>query len=514
MQRLDGDKAAAFSRIGELAERNGADDRAIDAWRQVAQATKGDGSEAEVEARKRLMGLYHDAEKWNAFIEVVKQEMEAATGVGDKVELLKRMIAVYRDKLGLDHMVSQTWQQILAIDPDSSEALDALEVQYERLNRWPDLIGILQKKAERAAVPAQRISLNKRIARLFVERFSNQAEAIKAFEAVLALAPEDGETLTFLKHAYDRRRDWGNLVRIRRLEAETLADDEARAEALTDLALIAGKRLGEPSIEIAAWEKVRKLQPDNLEPLSELSRLYAGEERWEQLCAILERKAKLVGDDAQRIRALQQLAEVRGELLGDEKRALASWRRVLQLRPEHAAARKALGLDEPADDDPEQSDRARDEAMIDIELLEAELADSTDKALQADLHYRIGRIWEERLDRTDNAMVAYQAAFKTDASCMKALGSARRIYEDMQNHEMVVRLLDMELRFTEATPRKVELGLDLGFALATEIGDIKHAREAFSMVLDLEPDNEDARRALAEIERFQAEDDDDGTAAS
>ena len=90
------------------------------------------------------------------------------------------MIEVYRDRLKLDVMVVNAFNQILTIQPTNFEAADALAAQYETMKRWPDLIALLRKKAAVGRVAgARRSRCTLRVANLFLEKFSNQAEAIK-----------------------------------------------------------------------------------------------------------------------------------------------------------------------------------------------------------------------------------------------------------------------------------------------------------------------------------------------
>ena len=109
------------------------------------------------------------------------------------------MIEVYRDRLKLDVMVVNAFNQILSIQPNNFEAADALAAQYETMKRWPDLIALLRKKA---AVRRDRRRTRSRCTcgspNLFLEKFSNQAEAIKAFEKILELDPDNREALEHL----------------------------------------------------------------------------------------------------------------------------------------------------------------------------------------------------------------------------------------------------------------------------------------------------------------------------
>ena len=65
-----------------------------------------------------------------------------------KVAILLDMVGIYRDQLQLDVMVINTYNAILAVAPDNSDALNALADKYESMNRWNDLIGILSRQAQ------------------------------------------------------------------------------------------------------------------------------------------------------------------------------------------------------------------------------------------------------------------------------------------------------------------------------------------------------------------------------
>ena len=109
----------------------------------------------------------------------------------DKIPVLLEMIEVYRDRLKLDVMVVNAYNQILTIQPNNFEAADALAAQFETMKRWPDLIALLRKKASVVESTADKVALHLRVANLFLEKFSNQAEAIKAFETILELDPDN-----------------------------------------------------------------------------------------------------------------------------------------------------------------------------------------------------------------------------------------------------------------------------------------------------------------------------------
>src|SRR5207248_1731179 len=116
------DKVQALVDAAGNAEAQGVE-KAIDAWRKVVQAAPD-----KRRPRRELGRLYRKAERWNALIEVLKEEAERASG-DDKVAVLFEMVEVYKERLRLDVMVVNTFNQILQLQPKSLIALDALATQ-------------------------------------------------------------------------------------------------------------------------------------------------------------------------------------------------------------------------------------------------------------------------------------------------------------------------------------------------------------------------------------------------
>src|SRR5260370_23943068 len=162
-------------------------------------------------------------------------------------------------------MVVNAFNQILNIQPANFTAADALAAQYENMKRWPDLISLLRRKAGVVTEPAEKVALHLRVANLFLEKFSNQAEAIKSFEVILELAPENPEALSFLKQMYEKRRDWDKLVAIHQREIEQLTDPEARKARRIEVAKLASEKLEKPGISIDLWKRVLVEGAENAE---------------------------------------------------------------------------------------------------------------------------------------------------------------------------------------------------------------------------------------------------------
>ena len=187
-----------------------------------------------------------------------------------------------------------------------AELDDQLE-KFEGQKRWSDVIRTILAKADIVQDPAVKIELLRQAGTMYVERSSNQAEAIKCFEQVLELSPQDVEAMTRLREMYEKRRDWESLIGIMEREAEML-DEADRALRYVEMAELATARLRKPDICIGIWKKVLQYEPGHKDALENLATLYERAREWEPLAEVLERVTDFGGDDEKQLK--QQLQKL------------------------------------------------------------------------------------------------------------------------------------------------------------------------------------------------------------
>ena len=167
-------------------------EKGIDAWKKLVASAP-----ARWEPRRELVRVYRQAERWKACVEMLKESVDKVSWPtpDDKVPLLLEMVTLYRERLKLDVNVIDSYNKILAIQPANVEVMDSLVAQYESSPspRWPDVISVLRKKVAVIEDAQEKVALQLRIASLYLEKFSNQAEAIKAYEAILELDSGNSE---------------------------------------------------------------------------------------------------------------------------------------------------------------------------------------------------------------------------------------------------------------------------------------------------------------------------------
>jgi hypothetical protein len=109
--------------------------------------------------------------------------------------------------------------------------VDPTEKQLEQEKRWPDLIAHLKKRAESEPSMSARIALLERAARLFHEKFSNVAEAIKLYEQIIEIDLTHRQAIDYLTDWYEKRRAWDQLAALLERQIANATGDAERLRA-------------------------------------------------------------------------------------------------------------------------------------------------------------------------------------------------------------------------------------------------------------------------------------------
>jgi len=404
-------------------------EKAIDAWKSLLRIRPG-----LPEAVTALRRLYTKAEKWNALLELLKDQCEGlpAGEVDEKVQRYLEMVPIYRDRLKLDVMVVNTYAAILALRPDHGEALVALADRYQAQGRWGDLAGVLTRQAQAVSEPAQRVALYHRIATLWLEKFGNHHNAIAALEKVLEIDARDAQARTTLREIYTRGRSWRALLDLLRRELPML-DNEARRDHLAEMALLAAERLADLRQAIGLWNEVLEMVPGDRAAVTALAGLYEREKRWPALAEILGRLAESAGGETspEGCTFLERRGLILLEKLAAGPAAMETLRRVHSAQPENPRVLRALreAYSQAGDIEALESLYSTRHAWDDLCDVLSALADRTsDMSLRTRALERVADIARNRLNQTERVIKAYEGILATEPQNRTVARAAADLY--------------------------------------------------------------------------------------
>ncbi|HEY0709239.1 MAG TPA: hypothetical protein VGG33_20685, partial [Polyangia bacterium] len=432
--------------MAELAEtRPQSAEKAIDIWKGLLRMQPG-----LPEAVTALRRLYTKTEKWNALLEMLKDDLEALPkdAVEDKITRYLEMIPIYRDKLRLDVMVTNTFAAILNLRPDHPEALRALAERHEGHGRWADLIDVLQRQAAIATDPAERVRLYHRVASLWSDKLAKQQNAVGALEKVLEIDPAEETARRRLREIYTRGRSWRPLLDLMRRELRLLPRAQHPAH-LKAMAEIAADKLGSPREAIAAWNEVLELVPRDPTALTTLAKLYEKESRWAPLAEILGRQAAALGEETA---AGCQLLERRGlillDRLGAPEAAEATLSKVHAVEPENARVLRALREIHAATGnfaafEALYAKRGAWEELYDA--LTAVAEKTADPSTQVRLYGRAGEIAEAELQQPERAIKAHEKILALRPRSRETAQTLMRLYRETERWGRLLALFETVL---------------------------------------------------------------------
>lgn len=387
-----------------------------------------------------------------------------------------------------------------------AELDEALEKFIEG-KRWSDAIKTILAKADLVVDPEEKVALLKEAGTLYVERSSNQAEAIKCFEAVLEISPHDLEAIERLKEMYEKRRAWEPLVRLMGREAELL-DPADRAIRYVEMAELATQRLRKPEICIEMWELVLGAEPGHPQAIEALAPLYERAREWEKLTGVLETLSEAEPDPEQQKQQLQKLGMIYGDKLENHEGAVNAFERLLSIDPDDRRAQDQLKRRYVALKAWDKLEEFYEHVQKWDELIrmferEAD-SEELDVEQRVDLLFRAARLWEEKNARPERAARSYEKILELDGDNLQAAEALTPIYEGGRDAKKLASVYEVRLKHLSDPNERVTMLRELGLLYEARLKDpatsFERYLEAFTTLPTLDIVREDVARLAPSVE--------------
>ena len=441
-----------------------------------------------------LVDLEEKRGDFAALEEALLRQSAALTG-DEQIAVLAKLASNAADHLQDGDRALLYLQQILAADPHNAKAFTETERMLTSLERWHELIELLERKAEAEGTVGnheEELSCRVKVAAIWGEKLGAEDSALEALGAVLARAPEHFPSLMAVARIHESKERWD--------EASAVLEQASRAAATAqDKAEVFCRR--------AAVRTATGASPDEVAPLYRSA--LASEPTWLPAVTALEALARTTGDHAQLVEHLRVrldlerdqgkqksiLAEVAAIYLGPLAKpaeAVGPLERLAKLAPADLSVQESLGRALIASGRVDEGEFAL-----------GQLVEQTAKAKRpkdvARLQWLLGSFAEARGDLAA-AKQRYTAAYQIDPTQARVLGALARLSlrgNDAESARRYLRTLLLQ-SFDEkaAGITKPEVYLHLG-NLHRQAGENAKARNMFERGLETNPKNEALKQALA-----------------
>ncbi|MEZ4452382.1 MAG: tetratricopeptide repeat protein [Nannocystaceae bacterium] len=480
--------------------------RAIDAWRDVVHKLP-----EKRYPKQRLKELYVEAGKWSNVADLLKDDIKSLDDHDPrKRDAYWELVTIYDEHLrqpGLVVTTLSSLEKLLEDVGDTAALLKVVEVQqqhFEKMKRWPDLISRIRRRAELTDDPKARAALHLEAGNLFLDKFNNQAEAIKSYESVLETDEFNVDAIAKLKDLYARRRDWEKMVSVQQKELSLIEDTGERLNQLLEIARTAVSKIKKNSLSIELWNEVLTLDSANYEALEQLEGLLEREKDWAGLASVLNTLTDVEKDSGKRVQHLIKLGQLYADKVNDNKAAIKAWEALYEIDPENRRAQDALKklyLAEGALDSLEEFYAKQDKWGEFVRVLERE-SESAEGETRTNLLIKISDLYRTHLDKADRAMRALEKALSFDENSLPAAIRLIDLYEAAADERNIAKPLEVKLAHTEDPGERLVLLRRLADLAERIAGDQVQAFAYFRQALKEDHTVDDARQ---QIERLAAD---------
>jgi len=396
-----------------------------------------------------------------------------------------------------------------AVDEAKISELRQLAEKQETAKRYNEYVKTILQLAALVPDRAEKVALFAKAADLYVSKFANQAEAVKAYEAVLAIDPDNTQSVEYLRQMYEKRRDWEKLLGLQRREAERMPPGPARAAKFLEIAKLATERVKKPEVCIDLWREVLSNDDSNAEALGALAGLYERAKDFDELASVLERQADITFDAPAKIQVLTKLGTIYGDRLNNDEGAVSAWRSLLALDPndrraQDALKKKYLALGRWDDLEVFYAESGKWDEFI--RVLEQQEAKETNPQAKISLLFKIAQLWADKKQKLDRAAKAYEKVLELEADNLQAAEALIPIYTAANNGKALANAIEVKLGHEQDPSAKLELYREVAGLYEGKVKDPLKAFDRYLAAFELfagdARTSEDVERAAKATSRW------------
>ena len=369
------------------------------------------------------------------------------------------------------------------------EFVALLERFFQEHEQWQNYAQLLETKLTHTAENQARREIYVELSKCYDEHLNVGDLSFQALTRAYNENRADIELLDLLEATAERHNQWAELVAVLGVDLDAVPDADLRQNLLRRLGDICGNRLDDTERAIAYLQQALQYRPDDKEALASLDAIFEKKEMWAALGDLLERRVEVAQEPSEKSVLLERLASVWGDRLMDAEAALRCHQQILEIDPDHPISLTSM---EKLYAEVEDWDALAKNLTRQTEVL-------TDPENLVRINAAAGELYAEELGDMGaaidhwQAVVAIEPAHEMANQALDVLLAAEERWEEFAEH------LQRRLSHTRDAAQKLEINRRLGVILGEKLGRGEDALGSWIDVLQQDPKNLDAIRALLEL---------------
>lgn len=465
--------------------------------RQTAEERLWEASKEKEHAERALTlleGAYKNSGDWERQLVALERLTVVERPLAARVATLRALGHVLETKKQDRIAALGRFSEAYLLDPEESESRDELDRIATALTAWDVLAKAYGTAIEKLEGVAKR-ELIEALARLHDKRRDDPRRALDAWMRALAFDDTDPLVLDEVEELATLVSDWRALERVFTKRTEVLVADDDKARVWRQAAEVRRDSLDDRAGARQAFEKALELEAGDTYSMDALLDLYEAEADSKALVALATRRLEtFASSDAPQKSELLTRTAVHYEKIGDRRQSISLLSDALELTPGAESVLRVLARLYEAE-----------EMWVDLhENLEAQLAAASAPADRAHILLQLARVRSRRLERWDEAVVAYQASLEASfdsavaqefldlgesrpSARLEVCGALEPLARKQGAHHSLARLLELRGATTGTPEAQAASFRELATVRERDLGDPRGAFDASRDVVRLIP---------------------------
>ncbi len=284
---------------------------------------------------------------------------------------------------------------------------------------WEKVAAAFEAGIRATPVGERQLDLELSLADLIESELGDISRAEEVYRRAHGAYANDPRPLRELDRIYESLESWEELEKILAVRVGYADNDDERIELLVRLAKTRETHLDDVEGALRAFaEVIDRHDRQNAEALDGLERIYEARGEWEALDRVLTARLETAASEAEEATVRARIADIAAERLGDRRRAIDTWRYVLDLKGEDRQALEKLARLYQAEEDWASVDATLDR-----------LADAVEEDARVNVISQRARLAAEKLGSVEQARDLWFRVLDLDASNLAALRAVVAIDE-------------------------------------------------------------------------------------
>jgi tetratricopeptide (TPR) repeat protein len=436
-----------------------------------------------------LEAAYAVSGDWKKYIDTLETQVRQSRVLSRRLELLAKIAEVQEKKMGLKTLAFNTYVRMFHEDLSNVQVRNDLERIASEDETLEALAAVYEEELDNVEEPVLGAQLALKVAQIQESELEDDEEAIRFYKIALRFDSKNLAALESLGRLYKKQQQWLDFVDVMSRFVERVDDRQQQVVLLYEIGHAYFEEMDEPSRAVGYFRQALDLQPEHIDSIKMLERVYAGLGDHEPLYEVLSSHLNLTQDPEERVELIARLADIAVDQLGLVDEAIDLWQGILQEDEENADAFEALNrLYELAERWAELA-----------QLIEKRKEMTVDPEKIAYLSGRLGWVKGEKLGDLEDAMQQHLAVLRLDPKDVNALQSLRGIYASGGQWEELLSVLRKLVPLQEDMKGVKDIRFELAEILGEKLHRREEAIEAAKRAQDIEPHSAEEIERLSEI---------------